>query len=311
MINPICIPCLTHCHRGHAIKEDYEEGKIICSCGERSHIVVNINESNLKKNINECLCNEWGLTSKLNICYTNNKSPKKKICILCYNFCFYDKDEYSPTIIQLRGEDQMPLCQCKSKSIHSQFRFLINTIQKMTSDYKSYEAINLLHPTQLINTLINSKNSFSYNFVSFFNLYTSLQYNTFLNSLIHYSLSKVDFHTTNSFVIMKTFLNIISFNSHSNISYYSTEVEKYFSLEIIKKLVDNLKKSNLKENSRWNLLFYYLKLFKKVYIVNKAQIFDKYKIDDLDNFSSSQRFSLYYKYEKLFPQNNFGVFTRY
>ena len=304
LINPICIPCLNHCHKGHIIKEEYEIGKIICSCGERSHIILNIGESNLRKNINECLCNEWAKTSKLNICYINNNINKNDIiCILCYNFCTYDKSKYSANIIKLKKDEQFPKCHCKNKNIHNEFRFLINTIEKMSSKYKLYEAINLFHPTQLINILINSKNSFRYNFNSFYNLYNSLQNNSFLNSLIHYSLCKVDFHTTNCFVIMKTILNILSFNNHSNISYYSNEVEKYFSFDIIMNLVENLRKSNLKESSKWLLSYNYLKMFKKVYIQNKIKIFDKYKIIDLDNFSSCQRFSLYYNCEKLFPKS--------
>ena len=101
---------------------------------------------------------------------------------------------------------------------------------------------------------------------------------------------------------MKTLLNIISFNYHSNISYYSKEVENYFSFEIIQNLIDNLKKSNLNENSIWILSYKYLQLFKKIYIGNKTQMFDKYKLEDLDNFSSFQRFYLFYKAEKQFSE---------
>ena len=50
------------------------------------------------------------------------------------------------------------------------------------------------------------------------------------------------------------------------------------------------------------LSYKYLKLFRKIYIGNKLQSLDKYKLEDLDNFSSCQRFSLYYNAEKIFPQ---------
>ena len=230
LINPICIPCLNHCHSDHVVKEDYEIGKIICSCGERSHIVLHSGDSNYrKKNINDCLCNEWVKTSKLNICYRNNKSNK---CILCYNFCIADKKKYSPYIIELKDGENYPQCICKNKKVHNEFRFLLNLIEKMTTNYKNYDGLNLFHPTQILNTIINSKKSFTYNFESFNDLFNSIKNNTFLESTIHYSLSKVNFHTTNCFVIMKSILNIISFNNHSNISYYSQEVENYFSLEI-------------------------------------------------------------------------------
>jgi hypothetical protein len=100
---------------------------------------------------------------------------------------------------------------------------------------------------------------------------------------------------------MKCLLNLISFNNHNNISYYCEEVEKYFSLEIISNLTESLKNCSLKESSIWVLSQKYLKLFRKVYIGNKTQFFDKYKIEDLDNFSSCQRYSLYYQIEKKFP----------
>jgi hypothetical protein len=103
---------------------------------------------------------------------------------------------------------------------------------------------------------------------------------------------------------MKCILNLISYNNRSNISYYSEEIEKYFSFEIIQNLIENLNKSQLNEKSIWILSYEYLKIFKKVYIGNKTQAFDKYKLEDLDNFSSSHRFSLYYNYENIFPENS-------
>ena len=304
LINPICIPCLNHCHKGHNIKEKYELGKIICSCGERSHIVLNEENSNYKRSINDCLCNEWSYTSKLNVCYLNNNSNIKDnhICLLCYNFCITKKNNYSPIFFNLKEGETFPRCICNNKKIHNEFRFLLNLIEKLTSNYKKYEGLNMLHPTQIINTFIQSKKSFQYNCDTFYDLYNSIKNNNFINSSIHYSLSKVDFYSTNCFVIMKSLLNIVSFNNHTNISYYSEEVEKFFSFEIIKNLIENLKKSNLRKSSIWILSYNYLKLFKKIYISNKMQLFDKYKLEDLDNFSSCQRFSLFYEIENKFPE---------
>ena len=296
LINPICSPCLNHCHKDHIIKESYEKGKIICSCGERSHIILNIGASNLRKNINECLCNEWVQTSKLNICYLNNNSKESSnqiICMLCYNFCIEDKINYSPIFIELKDGETFPQCICNNKQVHNDFRYFLNLIEKMTSNYKIFEGFNLLHPIQLLNSMITSQKSFKNNCDNFLDLYNAIKNNNFLGSTIHYSLSKVDFQTTNCFLIMKSILNIISFNNHSNISYYSQEIENFFSLEIIQHLIENINKSKLKESSIWNLSYNYLKLFRKVYLGNKTQIFNKYKLDDLDNFSSCQRFSLY------------------
>ena len=304
LINPICVSCLNICHKGHNIKENFESGKIICSCGERSHLLIQEEKSNDKKTKSDCLCNEWSYTSKLNICYLNNNSNIKEnhICILCYNFCINKKANYSPIFFDLKDGKTIPHCICNNKKVHYEVRFLLNLIEKLTSNYKKYEGLNLLHPTQIINAFIRSNESFRHNCDSFYELYDKIKSKTFLTSKIHYSLSKVDFYYTNCFVIMKSLLNIISFNNHSNISYYSKEVENYFSLEIIQGLISNLKQSNLKKSSNWILSYNYLKLFKKVYIANKMQIFDKYKLEDLDNFSSCQRFSLFYQAEKQFPE---------
>ena len=306
LINPICEPCLNHCHKDHIIKEKYEKGQIICSCGERSHIILNIGASNLRKDINKCLLNEWGQTSKLNICYINNNSKiksKEIICMLCYNICIEDKNNYSPFLIELKDGETFPPCICNNKKVHNDFRFFLNLIEKMTSNYQIYEGLNLMHPTQFLNSMINSKKSFTNNCDNFLDLYNTIKNNTFLGSAIHYSFSKVDFRSTNCFLIMKSILNIISFNSHSNISYYSQEIENFFSLEIIQNLIENIKDSKLKEKSIWNLSYNYIKLFRKVYLGNKTQIFNKYKLDDLDNFPSCLRFSLFYNIEKQFNES--------
>ena len=303
LINPICIPCLKKCHIDHVVKESYETGKIICSCGERSHILSNEGNVNLNTNISNCLCNEWGKVSNLNICYLNiaKDSPKEYLCLLCYNFCSMEKNNYSPIFYEMKEGEDFPKCSCSNKRVHNESRILLNLLDKLTLKYKKYDGFNLLHPTQIINILLRSKKSFEHNFNNFNEIYKSVKNNNFINSSIHYSLSKVDFYYTNCFVIMKCLLNLISFNNHNNISYYCEEVEKYFSLEIIHNLTENLKNCSLKESSIWVLSQKYLKLFRKVYIGNKTQFFDKYKIEDLDNFSSCQRFSLYYQIEKKFP----------
>ena len=303
LINPICVSCLLHCHSDHVVKENYEMGKIICSCGERSHILSNEGNVNFKSNINNCLCNEWGKASNLNICYLNNAkdSPKEYLCLLCYNFCSMEKNNYLPIFYEMKEGEDFPKCSCLNKRVHNESRILLNLFDKLTSKYKKYDGFNLLHPTQIINILLRSQKSFEHNFNNFNELYKSVKNNNFINSSIHHSLSKVDFYYTNCFVIMKCLLNIISFNNHNNITYYCEEVEKYFSLEIISNLTENLKNCSMNESSIWVLSQKYLKLFRKVYIGNKTQFFDKYKIDDLDNFSSCQRFSLYYQIEKKFP----------
>ena len=297
LINPICASCLLHCHNNHYIKKNYLSGKIICSCGVKSHIISNEDDSNYKNNFNDCLCNEWAKTSKINIYFVNN-NPKDSLCFLCYNFCLTGKNDYTPAFFELKEGEDFPKCCCSNKKIHNEKRLFLNSLDKMTLRYKKYDGFNFLYPTQIINLLINSKKSFKHNFHDFYELFYSIKNNTFINSSIHYSLSKVDFYYTNSFLTMKIFLNIISFNNHDNMIYYSEEVEKYFSFEIIQNLINNLSKCKLKEDSIWVLSHKYLTLFRKIYIGNKTQIFDKYKLEDLDNFSSCQRFSLFFHEEK-------------
>ena len=35
LLNPICIPCINHCHKGHLIKRVFKKENIKCSCGEK------------------------------------------------------------------------------------------------------------------------------------------------------------------------------------------------------------------------------------------------------------------------------------
>ena len=296
LVNPICSSCLLHCHNNHFIKKNYLSGKIICSCGVKSHIISNEDVSNYNNNFNDCFCNEWGKTSKLNI-YFVSSNQKESLCALCYNFCATGKNEYSPVFFQIKEGEDFPKCSCTNQKIHNEKRLFLNALDKMTLKYKKYDGFNLLFPTQILNLLMNSKKSFKHNFNDFYELFNALKNNNFNNSSIHYSLSKVDFYYTNCFLTMKIFLNIISFNSYENLSYYSEEVEKYFSFEIIQNLINNLNNCNLKEDSIWVLSHKYLTLFRKIYIGNKTQKFAKYKLEDLDNFSSSQRFSLFFHEE--------------
>ena len=165
LVNPICSSCLSHCHNNHYIKKNYLSGKIICSCGVKSHIISNEDESNYKNNFNDCFCNEWGKTSKLNICFASS-NPKEYLCILCYNFCVTGKNEYSPVFIK-EGDD-FPKCSCTNQKIHNEKRLFLNSLDKMTLRYKKFDGFNLLYPTQIINLLMNSKKSFKHNFNDFY-----------------------------------------------------------------------------------------------------------------------------------------------
>ena len=303
LINPICIPCLKYCHGNHIIKENYEIGKIICSCGERNHIISNTPKLNYQNN-NICLFNELSKVSKLNINYINNNSNllNNNICLFCYHFCQIDKTKYSPNFFEMKNKDDYPKCNCINKQIHNDIRFALKLLEEMTSNYKKIDGFNLLYPTQIVNAFINEEKSLQYYYKSFIQLFNAIKTDTFISSPIYYSLSKVDFYSTNCFITIKIFLNIISFNNHTNISYYSEKFEKYFSFEIIQNLKKILKDNKLKDSSKWILSYKFVKLFKKVYIGNKTQIFDKYKLEDLDNFSSCQRFFLFCHNEKEFPE---------
>ena len=52
LINPICIPCINKCHKGHLIKHVFKKDYIKCSCGDKNHFKHIINNNNILKDKN-------------------------------------------------------------------------------------------------------------------------------------------------------------------------------------------------------------------------------------------------------------------
>ena len=88
---PICKNCMRRCHRNHIQSELYkadENTKIICSCGQKGHNLLN-EEINLDQKYLSCKFHEFNLASEIYEYYENQN--KVRICTFCFNFCRYFK----------------------------------------------------------------------------------------------------------------------------------------------------------------------------------------------------------------------------
>ena len=160
LVNPICIPCINQCHKGHLIKHAFKKGKIKCFCGEKNHFQKTINNNIPKDKDIICLCNEWNKIAKLGFYYINGEQP---ICILCHNYC--QKDNKKDKIIKLEENQTIPKCACNNIEIHNNPKIISEKIISLIKDYNEFHI--LLHPLQFINMIFKSKNNFTLNIEEF------------------------------------------------------------------------------------------------------------------------------------------------
>ena len=295
LLKPICLCCINQCHKGHLIKYIFNRGRIKCSCGEKNHISMKIDNSDVNQNI-DCLCNEWNTIAKLNFYYVNkNKEP---ICILCHNFC--EKDFKKDTLIRVEDNKKIPKCSCKNGKIHNDNRIVCEKINKLVMNSSEFDL--LLHPAQFINMLFKSKS----NFKTLFEYFDSFMININNTNMVGF-LSKVNSADITFTNLHKTLLLFEkTMEKISNDKYYSCfndALIKYFSFELMKKLFTNLEESSIEEKLFFTLANKYVYLFHKIYINYKTQKFDKFKLYDYKNLSLCQRMIFFTEIRQKFPES--------
>ena len=302
LINPICIECINNCHKNHHYKKEFLKGNIKCFCGENLHKINDNNNDNI--DIIPCTFNEFSYISKLNIYYVNENL--ENICIFCHNFCSKkEKDK----IAKLNNNNNFFKCECKNEQNHCEYKRLLEKINKIS--FLDLDVFNFLHPIQKLNLIFLSKNSFNDTYKDFIHLISLHSENFIFNEIFNYSLNNIDnfifnlfisnFTETNCYLSLKIFENFTNANKKTGLRYYTKELENFFTFEILKnffnfqKIIDNI--------SFWSLHQKIVHLFHKIYIGNKTQKIDKYKIYDLENFSCFQRLSLFQSNVSIFPES--------
>ena len=299
LVSPICLPCIKICHKSHKIKKKTMKGEIRCACGERLHCISKSPDLNMN-NIS-CQLTEWYVVSKLNFYYkTKNNSC---LCMLCYNFCNNEKDK--DTIIQINPNDEkdLPNCTCNNEDVHQEKKVFFEKMEEISYKLDNYEYFNLLHPTQIINMIFLSKKQFDFNYNDLNFLNEKILNDNSIESKEFNSFKKADFSSTNYFNIFKHLLAFIKMNKHTDITYYCKKAEEYFSFKkakMVLRLMENMKHN---EKSFWILSSKFLELFHKIYLGNITQSFPKFKLNDLENFSSCLRWSVLNSNEKKFPES--------
>ena len=287
LINPICIACINTCHKSHKIKKKFIKGEIKCICGERLHCISKTPD--LTVNNNSCQLGEWYIISKINFFYKTNDNSC--LCMLCYNFCNKNKSE-EKDIIKITEDDNIPECCCNNEEIHQEKKIFFEKIDEIACDMNSFEYFNLFHPSQIINMIFLSQTQFDQNYSDLIEVHNMFQSENFLESSKFNSFARLDFSNTICRLIFSHLLNFINWSKYNDITYFCGEAKNFFSFRMVKLVLSIMESMNHNEKSFWVLSAQYLKLFNKIYIGNICQSFAKFKLDDLENFSSCLRWSL-------------------
>ena len=298
LINPICIACINTCHKSHKIKKKFVKGEIKCICGERLHCISKTPD--LAVNNNSCQLGEWYIISKINFFYKT--SDDSCLCMLCYNFCNKNKTGDNG-IIKLNPDDVIPECSCNNEEIHQEKKVFFEKIDEIACDMNSFDYFNLFHPSQIINMIFLSQKQFEQNYSDLINLNNMFLSEYFVESSQFNSFKKLDFSHTICCLIFSHLLNFIKWSKYNDITYFCDEAKNFFSFRMVKLVLSIMENMSHNEKSFWVLSAQFLKMFKKIYIGNLAQPFAKYKLDDLENFSSCLRWSLSHLNSKTFPES--------
>ena len=295
LVRPICLSCINKCHKDHSIYYIFSKGRIKCSCGEKNHATININNNNNKLGVIKCLCNEWNIIAKLGFYYINKK--KKPICILCHNYC--EPNNKKDKIIKIEENEKIPECSCKNETIHNSHREICEKIINLIKDNNEFQI--LLHPIQFVNMFFISKNNFKLIFEDFEIFINNLNNPEKLINIGFFSkFHSIDITNTNVYKTLLIFEKMIQKKARNNyIYYYNKEVINYFSFNVIKNLFWALEQFPDDEKSYGILINKYLYLFHKFYIDFLTQSLVKYKLKDLKNLSFLQRIVIFNKNQDI------------
>jgi len=295
LVRPICLSCINKCHFGHSIYYIFSRGRIKCSCGEKNHVTVNINNNYYRLGGIKCLCNEWNAIAKLGFYYINKKN--KPICILCHNYC--EKNDKKDKIIKIEENKEIPECSCKNETIHNSHRAICEKIIDLIKEYNEFHI--LLHPIQFVNMLFKSKNNFKLIFEDFEIFVNNLNNPDKLKNIGYFSkFHSIDITNTNVYKTLLIFEKMVQKKARNNyIYYYNKEVINYFSFNVIKNLFWALEQFPDDEKSYRILINKYLYLFHKFYIDFLTQSLVKYKLKDLKNLSFLQRIIIFNKNQDI------------
>ena len=295
-LKPICLPCINKCHLGHVIKFNFKKGHIKCSCGEKNHMIMKINYKKIN-NMN-CLCNEWNSIANLKYYYINkNKEP---ICILC-NYCC--QNDYKNNIIKIKKNKAIPCCSCNNKNIHNDKRIICEKLLNLISGLSDFD--NFLHPIQIMNMLFKSKNTFKFVFEYFDFFINDLNNSKDFSHIIDFlsKMRRIDVEYINIYKTLLILEKIIEKTEKNNIYFFHKEVTKYFSFDIIKKIIEVLIHSSIEEKLFWQLTNKFLYLFHKIYINEKTKNLNKFKLTDLKHLNFLGRIALNKENMKNFSES--------
>ena len=294
LIRPICLHCISICHKNHLISYIFKKGKIKCSCGEKNHNVIKTNDKENHNNI-KCSLFEWNIISKLGFYYINKKN--EPLCIFCHNYC--EKTSQKDKIMKMEENKNNLECSCKNKEIHDSHKIICEKIFSLIKDDNEYNIF--LDQIHFINMLFKNKNNFKIVFEDFAIFMDKINE----NEISYFSkFNSINIANTVMYKTLSIFENLIQKQMKNNyIYYYIEDIINYFSFNSLKNLYSVLEKSSLEEKSVYIIINKFLFFFHKIYINFKTQSLHKFKLVDLKNLSFLQRIIIFDKNKNILKES--------
>ena len=293
--NPICKNCMRRCHRNHIQSKLYkadENTKIICSCGQKCHNLLN-EEINLDQKYLSCKFHEFNLSSEIYEYYENQN--KVRICTFCFNFCREQNPDHPIFIVPFNKEtitkeefvngieDHSIECQCP-KLVGNKHRFSIhshNNIAKLNIPNKNY--FPFLTSLHIINFLMETNQLL-------FLLYSSLTTENFIN-IVNGNEKKSTLRELSTFS-----LNI----DNCSLSYFSSRIQNLFTPKNTNLLL-SMKIINKQEI--FDFYAKYLLCYKNVHLKKILSTIPNYSMIDIINLSPFQRYMYYLNSKEVFNKH--------
>ena len=294
LIHPICIFCIEKCHKkyNHQIRIKTEPEKIICGCGERLHKFPLKDKKTEYKTDKDCPYTDWCDKTGLNHLYVVDDIC---VCEFCYKLCGL---EGMGVPLEIEKE-MLQICECEElnngyshidlKQIYRKFENLIKS--------SKYYIMDKIEPLIFFNILFLGKHSYQFLFFNFEEVINEFNH---LDENSKYEI-KENFLVTNFFLSLKNFNLVASKIKKIPLRYYCPQASN----KITFKTVYNIFKYIKYRDNTLNWIFYehILFFYRKVYLGEKTNKMDKYKLYDLENFSPIQRKCIFDINKSFYPES--------
>ena len=287
----ICSECLRECHLklGHDTREIEQPDFILCGCGERMHKFKDKEKKRKKKFSAECPYTDWCEKSLLSTLYIVDE---RCICEFCYRMCGYE-GKGRPLE---KEREMLQVCECEYLNGSKTHVDLKKIYLKFEEIIEKNSLILDIDPIKFINLLFLGKTSYENIFQNFEEMIQNLNSLSAKNKMV----LKDNFSSTNFFLSLNVFTKIVLNTKNNPMRYYDKILSKKISFYLVSNLLKHIKYFDNK--IYWFFLNNMLYLFRKVNIGPKTMSMNKFKLNDLENFSPFLRKNIFMMNNLIYPE---------